>query len=401
MKKLILTICISVLVAAPALADINGNGYYRVRNFGSQRWCSLIDNTGSVDKYSSSADLHSLELIADTEFILTDPGSIIYLTNIKGSEYDVAAQGVSLSSLVDNSIKIMAEGTVNGQKLYRIYGTYKGAAAYIGDGNTFLNENLGSAVIYEDVGLTASNQKYVQWEFLPVDVTSSDNFFGTLPEVEAAGESFTTLYTSFNYEPYSEGVKAFYISSVASGMVEMTEITGPVPAGAPVIIQCAGDNAADNKMQIVGSASSLPSNKLTGVYFNYHGVNRQNYVEYDPQTMRVLGVCEDGSLGFITSSTLEYIPANTAYLKVAAGSPAEYKCLDPETFTAGVDKIEIPTGILSYDGRKVTGAPGAHLSVVDLSGKTVAIGTGTVSLAHLPKGIYIARSQGESIKIVR
>ena len=43
--------------------------------------------------------------------------------------------------------------------------------------------------------------------------------------------------------------------------------------------------------------------------------------EYDPTTMRVLGTASDGSLAFVKDNSLQYIPANTAYITVSASAP--------------------------------------------------------------------------------
>lgn len=310
-------------------ADINGNGYYRVKNYGSNRWASLVDNTGSVDVIAGDADFHSLALTKDTEYILSDPGSIVYLTNVSGNQYDVAAQGTSLQSLVDNPIKIRMEEKVDGEALYRIYGTYKNASAYIADGVTN-NDVAGEAFIFNDEQ-ASKYPTYVQWIFEPLKA-NSNNYYGAVPSVFVGNQGYTTLFTSFAYAPYSTGVKAFYVGRIGFGMVEMIEINGAVPPASPVIIQCAGKNSGDNRMEILQSQDALPNNSLTGVYFDFANSMTQNRVKYNPQTMRVLGVCKDGSLGFVTASDLSYIPANTAYLTVTPGSLPEFKCVTSEEY---------------------------------------------------------------------
>lgn len=513
MKKLFLILSLSGL-AMTSMADINGDGYYRVRNYGSERWADLIDNYGSVDKYSSTADLHSLALIKDTEEILSDPGSIVYLSNISGYEYNVESQGVSLASLVDNPIKIAKETTVDGQALYRIYGTYRvngnKVSAYIGDGNTFPDDNEGTAMIYEDQAINNA-KPYVQWYFLPVSA-DSDNFFGPTPDVVAGDSYYTTLYASFPFQPYSTGVKAYYIGNVGFGMAEMIEINGVVPPATPVIIECAGTSPSDNKLQISSSNDAIIDNTLQGVYFDYSSYDRKNYVAYNPETMRVLGICSDGSLGFVTSSTLTSIPANTAYITVPAGSAPEFKCVNSEDYeanvpmtvpeeifmngeyaltlqgqfsykgvleipapedgsdieiqfslssvnegevvigpytekenltltlpanlpfkydndaywllpnwkggnlevtldlqygyvsftsdNAGVESIVASKSGLKFIGKTIYSDSAKAIKVVDMSGRTIASAVGSIDLSNLPKGIYIATSDGKSLKVV-
>lgn len=331
MKKYLLLTAGIVLTASPLLANISGAGYYRIRNYGSQRWASMIDNQGSADVVASQADLHSLHLSSETEEILSDPASIFYITNISGNQYDIVAQGVDFQSLVGSSVTINfgADGSADNQTLYRLYGTYGNYTKYISDGRTSLSNPVG----YATIG-SVSNVNFSKWMVLPVSV-SGDNYFAAAPTVSANGKGYTSMFTSFAYKPYSSGVKAYYISRVGFGMAEMVEITNGVPPGSPVVIECAGSTASENKMELLTDVEALPSNALSGVYFDYLQGKTSNRVEYDPSTMRVLGTCADGSLGFITAD-IEYIPANTAYLKVPAGSAPEFKCVSSAEYEAAL-----------------------------------------------------------------
>lgn len=354
MKKFFLALTLSAGFVFTGHANLTNNGYYRVMNYGSARWASLIDNYASVDFLAGSADLHSLLLTNDTQEVLSDPGSVVYITKRSSNQYDVAAQGVTLESLVDNTISIRENGKgSNNESLYMIYGTYKGVTKYIGDANIKQDQKIGKASI------NVSNTNFNKWYIIPVNV-NSDNYFGTIPTVSSNNGKFTTLFTSFAYKPYSEGVTAYYIDRVGYGMAEMVEITDAVPPGSPVIIKCAGENVADNKVQLVEMQNTLPSNSLTGVYFNYSGYPESNQVKYDKNTMRILGVCSDGSLGFVTGN-IDYIPANTAYLKVPQGSSPEIKCVTtaqyeqnlpeaPEYFAFGDDNALYPQGDDNYTG---------------------------------------------------
>lgn len=329
MKKFFLTLFLSSL-SITVFATITNNGYYRVKNYGTQRWASLVDNKAVVDKIAGSVELHSLELNNDTEEILSDPGSIVYVSNISGKRYDVATQGTSLERLFDEAVYITPDGSADGQTLYQIYGVYKNFTRYVADVNLQTNQQYGEASVYPVGGI-----QYRRWMFVPVDV-NSNNYFGATPSLNINGNLYTTLFTSFPYSPYSAGVKAYYIGRVGFGMAEMIEINGAVPTASPVIIQCAGQNVADNKLQITSTQTALPSNALSGVYFNYDNKGFVNHIAYNKDTMRVLGKTSDGSLGFITATNLSYIPANTAYLRVPEGSPAEFKCVSTGEYEANL-----------------------------------------------------------------
>ena len=324
------TIGILAVGSFSASADLNGNGYYRVKNYGTQRWASLVDDKGSVNVAANSADLHSLRLNKDTEEILSDPASIIYIESLGNSEYNLAAQGTSLQSLVGYSLNLKADGSADGQKLYRAYGTYMGYTKYIGDGNLVTSQQFGDATI----NISDVNSDIAKWMIIPVEA-KTENFFGPIPTLEVGGKLYNPLFTSFAYTPYSSGVKAYYIGRVGFGMAEMIEITSGVPAGSPVIIECAGENAAENRVSIITNETALPNNSLRGVYFNYDRYGQTNLTAYNPKTMRMLGKCADGSLGYITAD-IDYIPANTSYLVVPEGTSAELKCVSPAEYEANL-----------------------------------------------------------------
>ena len=64
----------------------------------------------------------------------------------------------------------------------------------------------------------------------------------------------------------------------------------------------------------------------------------------------------------------------------------------------GVSSVEAEGGI-AYDGNTIE-APDSDIAVIDLSGKRVADGFGSVSTAGLQPGVYVAKTAGQSLKIV-
>lgn len=395
MKKIYFILLLLGLVS-PGYANLTGPGYYRVQNFGSSRWASLVDDKGDVDFVAGSADLHALSLTKDTEYILSDPGSIVYISNVSGNQYDIAAQGTSLGALINHAVNIGADGASGNQTLYRFYGSYSGVTRFIADGNIVTSDVKGYATINE-----TANPNFMKWEILPVEVTS-DNYFGAVPSVNVGGNLYTTLFTSFPYKPYSEGVKAYYIGRVGFGMAEMIEITQDIPTASPVIIQCAGLKVSDNKLQLVSSEEALPNNSLSGAYFNYRYNNTSNQIVYDPQTMRILGTCSDGSLGFITSD-IGTIPANTAYLQVPPGSSPEFKCvssstyeenipLAPEMFYYGNSFQILPQDEYNYVGT-------INISAPESTNKNVAIQFYTYAAASEQHTVGPDSSNGQNVTL--
>lgn len=399
MRRLFLSAVLISLVNY-VFADINGNGYYRVKNVGTARWASLIDNKGSVDKIGSRADLHAMKLTKNTEDILSDPGSVVYVENVSGYQYVVSAQGISLEDLMDNPIMIRESGSNNGQKKYRIYGTYKGAIKYISDDQIITSETYGTPTI-------DGNPNYpnnFEWEFIPVSETS-DNYFGVVPDMNVGGKLYKVFFADFPFKPVSSAVKTYYIGRAAYGMAELFETTDVVPAGLPVIIECAGEKMSDNKLQIIDKDSEALASALKGVYFNYNGSTNVNQVAYNPNTMRILGKCSDGSLGFVKSN-IDYIPANTAYLQVSNGSPAEFKLGTTqefdENYVAGVDVIGDDSFALSYSNNAIYGDSSHVITVMNLAGAVVIQSYhGKADVSGLQKGAYVAISNGKTLKFIR
>lgn len=399
MKKIIAAIILSIL-GIQAYATLNGAGFYRLQNYGSQRWANVVDNKGSANLNTGSADLHALELLNNTNGeIYSDPGSILYITPVSGSQYDFAVQGTTLHSMVGHQINVKANGSANGQTLYQIYGTKDGATKYISDLRPASTTKEGVATINSSV--PPNNNK---WLFQPVNTTT--NYFGAVPTVTSQNKNYGIMFASFAYKPYSSGVKIYYISRVNhnNGQVEMLEATNGVPGGVPAIILCSGATAASNKLQPLTSNPSISSNVLTGVYFDYTGSTNVNQVAYDPNTMRVLGTCSDGSLGFVTSYSLKYIPSNTAYLKVPAGSPSQYKCVNASVFTAGVDSLvdDEKEGSLTFDGHNLISGGNIEVRIFNMSGQMLMNSNeATIDVTSLPKGIYVATTGKKSLKFIR
>ncbi len=98
--------------------------------------------------------------------------------------------------------------------------------------------------------------------------------------------------------------------------------------------------------------------------------------------MRVPGVCKDGTFGFITDETLEYIPANTCYITVDKGSPAEYKIVSASEFHAGIGDLRVE------DADSAT-ADNAPKDVYNLQGQLIKSLATPDQIKALPAGLYI------------
>ena len=104
MKKTLLLLFI-LSVANIAFAQVTP-GYYRVQNKKTERYIRVIDNKGSVDFASTSADLGALETKKYFENVVSDPATIIYITP-KGDGYDFECQGTTSYSIIGYYVKLM------------------------------------------------------------------------------------------------------------------------------------------------------------------------------------------------------------------------------------------------------------------------------------------------------
>ena len=79
MKKYLLGLSLA-LTAAPALAQISGNGYYRAKNYTTERYITVVDNKSEgVDYATTTADLGAMCTIRSWEKIESNPASVLYL----------------------------------------------------------------------------------------------------------------------------------------------------------------------------------------------------------------------------------------------------------------------------------------------------------------------------------
>ena len=107
MKRLLLY-AILAACALPTLADINGNGYYRVQNAFTKRYAYLLDNKGSWSISSSTADVGALGLYSNEERVFSDPSGVFYVESApQGNNfYDIAGQGTSIHGFMNEYVNI-------------------------------------------------------------------------------------------------------------------------------------------------------------------------------------------------------------------------------------------------------------------------------------------------------
>ncbi len=335
MKKLLLGALVAT-TALSAMAELNGSGFYRVQNAKTKRYAYLLDNKGSYDLSTSSADVNALQLYSGFAKASSDPSTVFYFENEGGSQYNIGGQGTDLYSFFGSYLHIISGGTFDGATSYLIYAKKEGFTKYLGDMQTDLSVEKGSPSV--DV-----NGDYRKW-YIDAMTSSGDNYFGIAPTLTVGGKYYQPFYAGFQFSAYSSGVKAYVVNRIEPdyGVVVIKEVTGKIYAGTPLIIECENPLATDNRLTVgpEGSYSSIPTNYLRGVYFDNDKATHYNRTAYDKNTMRSLAVV-DGKLMYVKGD-YSFCPRNESYLLLPdAASQAidSYQVMKEDEFDAYVQAL--------------------------------------------------------------
>lgn len=384
MKRLLLCAMIA-FASMPLFAELNGDGFYRVRNAYTKRYAYLTDDKGSYNVATTSADVGALKLYLDTERVISDPAAIFYIQSApQGNDYyDICGQGTSVYRFIQLYLTIYKDRTpFDGESSYSIYASHSGLVKYLGD---YWND------FSDDEGYASVDAKgdYRRWYLNPLDA-SSDEYFGVKPTVEAQGKHYASIFADFPFSAHSDGLKFYTISEIDSrGAAIINEVNGTVPASTPVIIECGSSLPSGNRLNIGGSADAVGGNKLKGVYFDNSSKRHYNRTPFDKESMRVLGVGKDGRLAFVEGD-YDFIPRNVAYLQLT--DPEQYKVKEYPLMTSEQRDIEFAAvDVIPLD---------SYVDVYGIDGCLVKAGIPMTDVHSLGKGIYIVKSLGKSQKLI-
>lgn len=381
MHKFITSFLFVFLTTLSSIAQLNGDGYYRIQNFATGRYAYLADNKGKINTTATTIDLYAIHLWKGTEKASSDPSSVLYISNHGGVNHNLSGQGTDLYTIIGQylSVRDNKDGT------YLAYGTRSGLARYITDGVDDISFEQGWLI-------DARNGDYSKWYIKPI-TTNGDEYFGVLPKIDYKDKHYSSFYASFPFSFASSGMKAYYISRVeklqdkAFAILKEAE-TEIIPGGTPLIIECCASKPIDNKLNIGGSEpAKYTDNMLRGAYFNNTMKDHENYVVNDKATMRILSKDAEGNLAFIVSDE-KYMAANQSYLKITAGLPDNIQVMTESEFenykqTHGITDTVISNSDKEFDVYNILGAK---------------ILSGVKSLEGLPTGIYIANGKKYIIK---
>ena len=328
MKRFVVFL-LTVSSALLSFAQLNGDGFYRVKNFGTGYYIWVCDNTGSINYAGTTADMGALQLWPELDNAISEPASALYMTHKEGEKWDAQAQATGVYKMIRHYLQIKKLGESGGQTLYQVYATESGMTIYLSDVGGWGGD-------YHSVGTTGKGT-VTRWVAEPINA-NTDSYFGVKPTLTVGDKYYAPFYADFAFSFASTGMKAYIVSAVDGGIAVIKPIeTEVVPASTPVIIECSSADKSNNRLNLLaGSYPAVANNKLAGVYFcnEFREKSKDAITPFAATSMRVLHVKADGKLVFDTQTTdlhinwwgddgKRYLNANQSYLPVSTDAPAE------------------------------------------------------------------------------
>lgn len=454
MKKFIqksLTMSLLALCSMPAMAQLSGTGFYRFRNAQyASDYISMANDKFNFHTCISKAcgglgqaltdagkaraldcagkylqtDIH---MVDDANIII--PGSVIYAKKITSDgEYNLIGQGTSLETLTtgkydasadlefkERYITITARSGSGANTLYTASVELKSSTSV----PFFGYPSLGIRYLVDQDNTLALSTSYsvtnAKWYIEPV------THFNVLPEVELNGNWYTTLKVPFAFTLSGSVEKAYAITAIDGGVLQYQEITGTVPAGTPVLLQCGSPDPADCRLIPTGapiytapqmlvnsdapvadeSSSYQGTNLLGGTYYcntdgtiTYNTNGGTDTFEAGKFTSAsgkfVIGKNAEGKLGFIPAANagLTYMPANKAWMTSAGVFP-----------TVAAPSISLASGtysgpqtvtITAQEGATILYSTDGGTTWQEYNGNAIPVGEGTTTIQAkaIKQGLY-------------
>ena len=367
-------------IAQNATGYVN-DGYYRVHNLASGRYIYVTDNKDYYDEVHDAEDFQAIQLWKDASKTISSPATTIYMTRQSNGKFDLEAQGTGVHALTGYYVTVDQKG----EGIYEVSASRGGVTKYLSDDRS--NDNPQG-----QIG-TSNKLNFRRWVVDKIETNHATNYFGITPSITLNGKYYQPFYAAFPFRTASPNMHVYFVSKISgSGVVTLREISGDIPGGTPLVIECASTNPSDNRLELLPPSSAhLQGNKLAGVYFRNGerpAESTDAYTVFNASTMRLLTVA-NGKLIYSNNAperlveteaidwdTEDYyypmcIPANTSYLKADAGTPA---VLDIRFEGAGLDEILAENKDTSVVG------------VYTLSGTQLRT---TNDVQGLPAGVYI------------
>ena len=442
MNKIYAILFLSLFASLSASAQLSGSGYYRIKNKVTGKYATLASDEMSYQKVVDG--IGGGNLFNDTNFnwfggtpknpssngayptVIAKMGcylendirqvedgalntaSVFYLEK-NGDQYNLKGEGTDLKTITTGqysaSITVDFPGFYTniksvGNNLYNIYIPVSASTtvkkiitikATITVGDYYFCDNAGTFGVEKD----ASTKEEAQWYFEPA---TTFNVKPLEKVKDKAGHYYTTLCVDFPFSIPSEGSTVLAAYTVtgkdAEGNAVLSQLSGVIPGGTPVILECSSADEATNILNIEtttapankscadGAVVSSDGNSLQGRYFNapaatYQYMNYLNHVSNpttapfttdgnkltnDKNNYRVLN-CVDGVVGFYKLKNANAtMGANKAFLNIKDM---------PEVSVAAAKRFSIET---SGETTAITGIhqdAGKNEVIYDLQGRRV------------------------------
>lgn len=302
-------VALLAVCSLPMNAQLNGTGYYRVKNVGTGNYISLENNlfdyetiiakagNGAkhmfsysfimqiADDYGVPAALSCASAYLKTDIHMVDdpdcelPSTIIYLENNSGNSYDIKAQSTGLVQLTTGSYStsnisctfgdlFATIKRVSGSGASTMYsvsekltgtGTAMGVTKTITIGTEYFMDDGSSFAMTEDYSSSNSQHK---WYIEPVTALN------ITPSFSYGGKHYTTYYTAFPYTIGGNIENAYAVTKINdNGNLEIEAIEGTVPACTPVLLECSsktGNYIVPTGAPTVVASTATPTTSYTG-----------------------------------------------------------------------------------------------------------------------------------------
>ena len=396
MNKIYAILFLSLFASLSTSAQLKGSGYYRIKNKVTGKYATLASDEMSYQKVvegiggsylnGDTKITKYLWGIIPTEGIPESPSkngayptviakmgcylendirqvddgalntaSVFYLEK-NGSQYNLKGEGTDLKHITTG--KYSATITVDflgfytnitslSNNLYNIYipVSAKAAIVTVTVGNYYFCDNAGTFGVEKD----ASLKEEAQWYIEPA---TTFNVKPLEKVKDKAGHYYTTLCVDFPFSIPSDGSTVLAAYTVTGkddeGNAVLSQLSGVIPGGTPVILECSSAEEATNILNIEtttapankscanGYAVSSDGNYLQGRYFNAPAATYQykyyldhvnnpttanfttdgNKLTNDKSNYRVLN-CVDGVVGFYKLKNANAtMGANKAFLNI-------------------------------------------------------------------------------------
>lgn len=432
---------LSLFASLSASAQLSGSGYYRIKNKATGKYATLASDEMSYQNVVNG--IGGSNLLGDTKitkYVLFFPtegipespskngayptviakmgcylkndirqvddgalntASVFYLDK-NGNQYNLKGEGTDLKTITTGqysaTITVDFPGFYTnikslGNNLYNIYipVSAKAATATVTVGNYYFCDNAGTFGVEKD----ASTKDEAQWYIEPA---TTFNVKPLEKVMDKAGHYYTTLCVDFPFSIPSAGSTVLAAYTVtgkdAKGNAVLNRLSGVIPGGTPVILECSSADETKNVLNIEtttapagrscadGAVVSLKGNCLQGRYFNapaatykyknyLNQVNNPTTVNFttdgnkltnDKNYYRVLN-CVDGVVGFYKLKNANAtMGANKAFLNIQDM---------PEVSVAAAKRISIETSGETTAITDIHQDAGKNEVIYDLQGRRV------------------------------